>query len=164
MLYIEPCSGRCGLNPLPHHPDFSRPCTRSLLKTLWEKEKMLVTSIFFFCHNVFYPSQNKFCFFQSWLFCRLQMFSIWTKFKVLSFGKELKPITTQCHILMHYRYIAVENTMRKEEIACSKEFLLFSQCFLHYMALIFHFKCTLKCCLQFVLIWTSLKFCPLVKI
>ena len=27
------------------------------------------------------------------------------------------------------------------------------------MALIFHFKCTLKCCLQFVSIWTSLKFC-----
>ena len=27
----------------------------NLLKTLWEKEKMLVTSIFSFFHNVFYP-------------------------------------------------------------------------------------------------------------
>ena len=27
---------------------------------------------------------------------------------------------------------------------------------------IFHFKCTLKCCLQFVSIWTTLKFCHLV--
>ena len=36
---------------------------RSLLKTLWEKEKMLVTSIFSFSHNVFYPSLNKFQFF-----------------------------------------------------------------------------------------------------
>ena len=26
----------------------------------------------------------------------------------------------------------------------------------------FHFKCALKCCLQFVSIWTSLKFCHLV--
>ena len=30
--------------------------------------------------------------------------------------------------------------MRKGEIACNKQFLLFSQCFQPYMALIFHFK------------------------
>ena len=52
--------------------------------------------------------------------------------------------------------------MRKGEIACYKQFLLFSQCFLLYMVLIFHFKCTLKCRLQFVSIWTGLKFCHLV--
>ena len=58
---------------------------------------------------------------------------------------------------MHKRSIAVENIVRKGEIACDKQFLLFSQCFLCYMVLIFHFKCTLKCRLQFVSIWTSLK-------
>ena len=47
----------------------------------------------------------------------------------------------------------------KGGIACNKQFLLFSQCFPPSMALIFHFKCTLKCHLQFVSIWTSLKFC-----
>ena len=52
----------------------------------------------------------------------------------------------------------MENIVRKGEIACNKQFLLFSQCFLPYMALIFHFKYTLKCRLQFVSIWTSLKF------
>ena len=52
--------------------------------------------------------------------------------------------------------------MRKGEIVCDKQFLLFSQCFLPYMVLISHFKCTLKCLLQFVSIWTSLKFCCLV--
>ena len=31
-----------------------------LLTTLWEKERMLVTSIFSFSHNVFYPSQQRF--------------------------------------------------------------------------------------------------------
>ena len=31
----------------------------------------------------------------------------------------------------------------KGEIACNKQFLLFSQCFLSYMAFTFHFKCTL---------------------
>ena len=32
------------------------------MKTLWEKEKMLVTSIFSHSHNVFYHSQSKFQF------------------------------------------------------------------------------------------------------
>ena len=45
------------------------------LKTLWKKEKMLVTSIFSFSHNVFYPSQKSFFFFESHFFCRLQMLS-----------------------------------------------------------------------------------------
>ena len=57
----------------------------------------------------------------------------------------------------------MKNVVRKGEIACNRLFLLFSHCFLSYMVLIFHFKCTLKCHLQFVLIWTSLKFCRLVK-
>ena len=56
-------------------------------------------------------------------------------------------------------YIAVVNIVRKGEIACNKQFLLFLQPFLSYLALIFHFRCTLKCHLQFVSIWTSLKFC-----
>ena len=59
-------------------------------------------------------------------------------------------------------YIAVKNIVRKGEIACNKQFLLFSQCCPPYVALIFHFKCTLNCHLQFVSIWTSLKSCCLV--
>ena len=53
----------------------------------------------------------------------------------------------------------MENIVRKGEIACNKQFLLFLQCFLPYMALIFHFRYTLECRPQFVSIWTSLKFC-----
>ena len=34
--------------------------------------------------------------------------------------------------------------------------------FLSYIPLIFHFKCSLKCRLQFVSNWTSLRFCRLV--
>ena len=70
--------------------------------------------------------------------------------------------TTQYRILTHERYIAVENIVTKGEIASNKQFLLFSQCFLPYMVLIFHSNCTTKCRLQFVSIWTSLKFCHLV--
>ena len=40
--------------------------------------------------------------------------------------------------------------VRRGDIACNKQFLLFPQCFLPNMALIFHFKYTLKCRLQFV--------------
>ena len=49
--------------------------------------------------------------------------------------------------------------MRKGEIACNKQFLLFSQFRQPYIVLIFHFKFTLKCRLQVVSIWTCLKFC-----
>ena len=56
----------------------------------------------------------------------------------------------------------MENIVRKGEIACNKQFLLFLQCFLHYRALILRFKCTLKFRLQVVSIWTSLKSCCLV--
>ena len=49
-------------------------------------------------------------------------------------------MATKCHILTHVRYITVENMVRKGEIACDKQFLLFSPCFLPYMALIFHFN------------------------
>ena len=53
----------------------------------------------------------------------------------------------------------MENNVRKGGIACNEKFLLFSQCFLPYMALIFLFQCTLKCCMQYISIWTSLNFC-----
>ena len=49
-----------------------------LLKTLWEKEKMLVTSIFSFSHYVFYPSQNKVQFFKSIYFVVCDKLSIRT--------------------------------------------------------------------------------------
>ena len=49
---------------------------QSLLKTLWEKEKMLLTSILSYSHNVFLTFQRQKSFRQI-LFCRLQMLSIW---------------------------------------------------------------------------------------
>ena len=44
----------CVVNPLPNKPWFLRVCSASPLKTLWEKEKLLVTSNFSFSHSVFY--------------------------------------------------------------------------------------------------------------
>ena len=45
-------------NPFPNKPWFLRVCSAGLLKTLWEKEKLLVTSNFSFSHSVFYPSRE----------------------------------------------------------------------------------------------------------
>ena len=42
------------VNPFPNKCWYLRVCRSSLLKTLWEKEKLLVTSNFSFSHNVFY--------------------------------------------------------------------------------------------------------------
>ena len=50
------------VNSLPHNTNFQHFWIRKLLKILWEKEKMLVTNIFSFSNNVFYPSMHKFHF------------------------------------------------------------------------------------------------------
>ena len=42
------------INPFPNKPCFLRVRSKSLLKTLWEKEKLLVSSNFSFSHSVFY--------------------------------------------------------------------------------------------------------------
>ena len=50
---------------------------------------MLVTSIFSFSHNVFYPTQNKFQFFSHIYFVVCKCFQFGPVLKKLSFGKEL---------------------------------------------------------------------------
>ena len=44
-----------GINPFPNNSLLLRVCSASLLKTLWEKEKLLATSNFSFFLSVFYP-------------------------------------------------------------------------------------------------------------
>ena len=52
----------------PNKPWVSHVCSKSLLKSLGEKENLLVTSNFSFFHSVFYPSG--------------ELSSIFTKFKI----------------------------------------------------------------------------------
>ena len=59
-------------NPFPNKPWFLRVCSTSLLKTLWEKEKLLVTSNFSFSHSVFYPFGEPSAIFIKFKICRLQ--------------------------------------------------------------------------------------------
>ena len=44
------------LNPFPNKPWFLCVCSKRLLKTPWEKEKLLATSNFSSSHSVFYTS------------------------------------------------------------------------------------------------------------
>ena len=106
-------------------------------KILWEKEKMLVTSIFSFPH-IFYPSKY---IFGSHLFCRLKMLSVWSV-HFLSYGKELSLSQTANLKLKefaddNFKFVEngrklskqVENTVEQGEIARYEQFLLFPQCF-----------------------------------
>ena len=53
--------------------------------------------------------------------------------------------------------------LRWAKIAGNQHFLLFPQCFLLFPMQISIFESLLFCCLQMLWIWTSLKFCHLVK-
>ena len=82
----EPCSVFTTFIPFPNKPWFLRVCSTSLLKTLWEKEKFLVSSNFSFSHIIFYPFYRTFFFHQIWN-CRLQTLSVWKSLITLKFLK-----------------------------------------------------------------------------
>ena len=130
------------LNPFPNNPWFLRVCSRGLLKTLWEKEILLVTSYFSFSHSDFYPFGKLLATFINFeiVVCKLFQFGrLWN----LLFGKEV----TKRQILdssklkefadEYFKFEEngrkltklVENTVGKGEIDCNEQFLLFPQCF-----------------------------------
>ena len=51
MIFAHCC--KACFNPFPNKPWFLRVCSKDLLKTLWEKEKLLIMSNFSFTHSVF---------------------------------------------------------------------------------------------------------------
>ena len=76
-------------NHFPNKPWFLRVCRNSLLKTMWEKEKLLVTSNFSFSHSVFYPFIELFAIFIKLeiVVCKVFQFG---RVQSLSFGKGLR--------------------------------------------------------------------------
>ena len=75
-----------------YRPWFVRVSNGSLLKTLQEKEKLLVTRNFSFSHSVFYLFGNFSAIFIIFKKCRLQTISVWRslKFVVLERVKETR--------------------------------------------------------------------------
>ena len=90
---IEYCTGYNNIteimfNPFPNKPWLLCVCRTSLSKTLWEKEKLLITSNFSFSHSVFYPIEELFTIFIEFkiVVCKLFQFG---EAENLSFGKGL---------------------------------------------------------------------------
>ena len=69
------------INPFLNKPWFLHVCNTSLLKTLREKEKLLVTSNFSFSHSVFYLFVELSAIFRQIWNCRLQSLSVWNTLK-----------------------------------------------------------------------------------
>ena len=65
------------IDPFPNKPWILHAWSISLLKTLWEKEKLLVTSNFSFSHSVFYLFWITFRHFHQIWNCRLQTLLVW---------------------------------------------------------------------------------------
>ena len=128
-------------NPFPNKPWFLRVCRKSLLKTLWEKQTLLVTSNFSFSHSVFYLFGGlpaifiKFkivvcqLFQFGWVwervklhwFCHLQMLSIWTNLKICllvkSSGHYNSGLYGGCFILyqkINFRHVRSDRIRRKQ--------------------------------------------------
>ena len=72
----------------------------SLLKTLWEKEKLLITSNFSFPHSVFYLLRTV-CILSQIQSCRLQTLSIWKSlnFVVWKGWRSLYTAVTECDLI-----------------------------------------------------------------
>ena len=68
-------------NPLPNKPWFLRVCNISILKTLWEKEKLLVTNNFSFSHSVFFLFRELSAIFIEFKIVVCKLFHIWKSLK-----------------------------------------------------------------------------------
>ena len=112
----------------------NQPESKSLLKTLWEREKMLViSSVFFFSHNALHPIIYAEILNSITLnLSPANAFSlVWSI--ILLFGKEFTVFTD-----LHHK--TFENHVGKGEIARNEQFLLYPQCFLPVWRAFCHFQ------------------------
>ena len=86
------------LNPFPNKPWFLRVCSASFLKTLWEKEKLLVKSNFSFSHSVFYQSGELSAIVIKFeiIVCKLFQFGKSLKFVIWERVKDIFSFSQQC--------------------------------------------------------------------
>ena len=79
-----------GFKPFPNKPWFLRVCSKGLFKTLWEKEKLLVTSNFSFSHSVFNPFGELPAIFIKFKIVVCKTVSIWKCLKFVIWERILK--------------------------------------------------------------------------
>ena len=140
-VYIFPCATMvCSfseteirfdyINPFPNKPWFLRVCSTSLLKTLWEKEILLVTSNFSFSHSVFYlfGQLSAILIKLKIVVCKVSQFG---RVQNLLFGKGIS-LYHSISTLTTLRSNPFENTEGKGQNAVNQYFLIFPQCFLSF--------------------------------
>ena len=71
------------INPFANNIWFLRVCSTKLLKTLWEKEKLLKISIFFLFSQCFLPVWKAVCLFHQIHNCRLQTLEVLKSLKLV---------------------------------------------------------------------------------
>ena len=101
-------------NLFPNKPWSLRVSNTSLLKTLWEKGKLLVTSNFSFSHSVFYPFRELTVIFIGFKIVVCKLFQIGRVLK-LSFGKGLR-VFSSCQGRRHI--FAETDTLRHGKKVC----------------------------------------------
>ena len=79
------------ISPFPHNDTFWHPWETRVLKTLWVKEKLLVTSNFSFNHSVFYLLENFLLFPSNLKLSSADCFNLGQS-KILSSGNGLKKV------------------------------------------------------------------------
>ena len=137
-----------------------------VLKPLWEKEKLLVTSNFSFSHSVFYPLGELSSIFMKFeiVVCNLFQFG---RVQNLLFGKRLNGrqthllFTTQSRLLMTLKKNTFENIVGNRENAGNQHFL--HNVFYKFQKEFPFLSYKLYRRLQILSIWTSLKICQLIK-
>ena len=80
------------VNPFPNKLWVLRVCSTSLLKTLWEKEKLLIMSNFSFSHSVFYSFRGLPAIFIRFEIVVCKLFQFGRVYNLL-FGKGLRQIS-----------------------------------------------------------------------
>ena len=113
------------------------------LKTMREKEKMLITSIFsFFQYSFFYPFMEKCYFFRYVLFPNIYL-SLFKTSQTFFVVWDSQLVNSLPHTPLHKKDF--ENIVGKGENAGYQHFLLFPQCFLPSHAQISNFELRLIC-------------------
>ena len=74
------------MNSLQHNTSFNDHELEGFFKTLWEKEKMLVNSIFLFSQNVFNPIKERNHQLRDDHFVLCRVLSVWSHKKILLSG------------------------------------------------------------------------------
>ena len=127
-------------NLFPSKPWFLHVCSISLLKTLWEKEKLLVTSNFSFSYSVFYPFGELSVIFITFEIVSCKLFQFGRVYN-LSFGKGSKSNNVSKKLVTYcYHHYRCTQLYKKECCICGENLRCCVNCLRHTETMI-SFSC-----------------------